>query len=146
MRGTVAGATLVMVCALVTGCGGGSDDGEADSGGASAAAEPKQTWGPPETHRVTLRVEGSGSSQIGWSAGDSHFETATLPWKHEDQVTLEGAELKNGVQLYVTPQAVKGADGRFVFPACVVEVDGKTVDKNAGGESSQGCKYTLKGS
>ncbi|MEU2723865.1 hypothetical protein [Streptomyces smyrnaeus] len=146
MRRTVAGAAWVMVGVLVTGCGGGSDgNGESDDKPA-AAATPKDKWGPPETHEVTLQVSGTGSSQIGWADGTSHFETATLPWKKTAQVTLEGAQLKEGVQLYVTPQAVKGADGKFVFPPCVLKVDGKKVDENAGGQSSQGCKYTLKGS
>ncbi|MGI5347647.1 hypothetical protein ACQEU8_05565 [Streptomyces sp. CA-250714] len=146
MRRTVSGVALVMAGVLLTGCGGESGDGKGDGGDKSAAAKSKKKPAQPETHEVTLTVKGTGSSQIGWAAGSSHFGTATLPWKKTTAVTLEGAELKNGVQLYVTPQAVKGADGKFVFPPCVLEVDGKKVDENPGGDSSQGCKYTLKGS
>ncbi|NSC20119.1 hypothetical protein FM076_02395 [Streptomyces albus subsp. chlorinus] len=146
MRRTITGAALIMAGILLTGCGGDSGDGGKSEGKSASAAKPKKKWGPPETHKVTFEVKGTGSSQIGWAAGDNHFETADLPWKKTAQVTLQGAELKAGVQIYVTPQSVKGADGTFVFPSCAIEVDGKQVDENPGGESSQGCKYTLRGS
>ncbi|MBO8184124.1 hypothetical protein [Streptomyces spirodelae] len=150
MRRTVSAAALVMIGVLVSGCGGDSGSGGDSGAKAQSADKPdsaeKPKWGPPETHEVTLKVQGTGSSQIGWAAGSSEFDSATLPWKKTAKVTLEGAELKKGVQLYVTPQAVKGTSGTFVFPPCAIEVDGKTVDKNAGGKSSHGCKYTLKGS
>ncbi|MBO8192688.1 hypothetical protein ITI46_13575 [Streptomyces oryzae] len=143
MRRTVSGVALVMAGVLLAGCGVGSGGGDDKP---ASAAKSKKKPGPPETHEVTLEVQGTGSSQIGWAAGSSHFGTATLPWKKTTEVTLEGAQLKTGVQLYVTPQAVKGANGKFVFPPCVLKVDGKKVDENAGGKSSQGCKYHLKGS
>jgi hypothetical protein len=148
VRRRVSAAALVIAGVLMTGCGGGSgDSGEGKAGDEkSSSAKKKNKWGPPETHEVTFKVKGTGSSQIGWGSGTSHFGTATLPWKKTTQVSVEGAELKIGVPLYVTPQAVKGANGKFVFPPCVIEVDGKKVDENSGGKSSQGCKYKLKGS
>ncbi|GAA2598550.1 hypothetical protein [Streptomyces axinellae] len=151
MRKAVGAAALVMSAVLLTGCGvldGGSaksDSGESASEKHKSSAKKKDKWGPPQTHEVTLEAKGEGTPQIDWMADTNHFGKVTLPWKKAVKVELKGAQLKLGIPLYITPQAVPGPDGQYVYPSCAIEVDGKQVAENAGGTSTKGCKYTLKG-
>ncbi len=149
MRKAVGGAALVMTAVLLAGCGV-LDSGSVKSHSGTSASDKqksvkKDKWAPPETHEVTLEAKGKGTPQISWMADTNHFEKVTLPWKKTLQVKLKGAQLKLGVPLYVTPQAVPGPNGRYVYPSCAIEVDGKKVAESAGGTSTKGCKYTLKG-
>jgi hypothetical protein len=93
---------------------------------------------------VTLEVQGNGTSQVLWIAGTNKMEQATLPWTKMTKVTLEGAELKVGSLLSIVPQAVPGSGGQYVFPPCVIKVDGKKVAENRDGGNAKGCKYQLK--
>ncbi|MEV2253739.1 hypothetical protein AB0I94_24700 [Streptomyces sp. NPDC050147] len=152
MRKTVTGIALVTTAVLLAGCGGdgGGEDTKGDQHSNGAPATPKEKtskWGAPQSFEVTLEVTGKGKPSLGWMADTNHFENqVTLPWTKTVKVTLEGAELKVGRLLALTPQGVPGTDGlTYGFPPCAIKVDGKTVEKNAGGKKG-GCKYQLKAS
>lgn len=150
MRKAIAGTALLTAAVLLTGCGSSGSDAK-DTAKKDVAAKPSTTpttgkWGEPETHDVTLEVQGKGTPSVMWIAGTNDMEQVTLPWKKTTKVTLKGAELKLGSLISVQSQGVPGPNGRYVFPPCVIKVDGKTVAQNDDGEDSKGCKYELKGS
>ncbi|MEU2565070.1 hypothetical protein ABZ626_37955 [Streptomyces longispororuber] len=154
MRKTTTGMALTTALFLLSGCSDGGGDTRAkddkDGSGSHASASKQKTskWGAPQSYEVTLEVKGKGQPSLSWMADTNHFENrVTLPWKKTVKVTLEGAELKVGRPLNVGAQAVQSPGGlEFNFPPCVIKVDGKIVDKNAGGEKADGCSYKLKGS
>ncbi|MEV0442893.1 hypothetical protein AB0I84_27850 [Streptomyces spectabilis] len=148
----VAGIAVVTAVVLLTGCGGEGGGKAKDGKGteqskASARKDKSGDGGAAQSFEVVLEVGGKGKPSLGWSADTNHFENqVTLPWKKTVTVSLEEAELKSGRLLSLSPQSVPAAEGlQYVFPPCTITVDGKVVDKSAGGEDG-GCEYQLKGS
>ncbi|UGY92839.1 hypothetical protein [Streptomyces gobiensis] len=148
MRKTVGGIALVVVAALLTGCGGGADEDSAGKKDDTAKSPVESTAddarGGKETREVTLEVQGDGKTQVFYVAGTTKSEQVTLPWKKTTQVTLEGVQLKVGIPVSIVPGPVQGSDGQFKAAPCVIKVDGKKVADNQGGESEKGCQYTVK--
>ncbi|MER7196528.1 hypothetical protein CG723_12590 [Streptomyces sp. CB01635] len=150
MRRTVTGIALVAAtAALLAGCGsGGGDSKEAgakqDTSKAPSHAASKPAGGQEATREVTFEVQGQGSTQVLWTAGESKTEQVNLPWTKTTRLTIKGAELKVGSLVSVVPGSVAASDGRLEPASCVIKVDGKQVADNKDGKSIAGCKYLVK--
>ncbi|MFD3475302.1 hypothetical protein [Streptomyces sp. NPDC058695] len=150
MRRTVTGIALVAAtAALLAGCGsGGGDSKEAgakpDTSMAPSHAASKPAGGQEATREVTFEVQGQGSTQVLWTAGESKTEQVKLPWTKTIRLTVKGAELKVGSLVSVVPGSVTASDGQLQPASCVIKVDGKQVADNKDGKSIAGCKYLVK--
>jgi len=153
MRKTVAGLALVVAATLLTGCGGGDGedgggDGKKDGSAASSAPDERPeedgAGGGGVTREVTLEVQGKGTTQVAYVAGDNGTEQVTLPWKKTVKVSLKGAERKLGVPVTIVPGSVQGPDGQLRPASCTITVDGEKVADNKDGKDVTGCKHMLK--
>ncbi|MFE4213250.1 hypothetical protein [Streptomyces sp. NPDC056844] len=152
MRKTLTATAFVLTAALLTGCGGGEEKpADADQGSSPAAqesAKEKETGGEAvaegASHEVTIKVEGTGKSNVMYTLDDSDFTEVELPWTKTATIAPRGAESKVGRLVIVTPGNTTAADGRLVAAGCSITVDGRTVVENEGGETGKPCSYKLK--
>ncbi|MEU2676404.1 hypothetical protein ABZ638_05865 [Streptomyces sp. NPDC007107] len=153
MRKTLTATAFVLTAALLTGCGGGeekpADAGKGSSPAAQESAKEKETGGEAvaegASHEVTIKVEGTGKSNVMYTLDDSDFTEVDLPWTKTATIAPRGAESKVGRLVIVTPGNTTAADGRLVSAGCSITVDGKkVVEFKGGGEQGKPCSYKLK--
>ncbi|MEU5655617.1 hypothetical protein ABZ802_08375 [Streptomyces sp. NPDC047737] len=152
MRKTLTATALVLTAALLTGCGGGEDEpadaGKGSSPAAQESAQAKESGeGAPEdgtSHEVTIKVEGTGKSNVMYTLDDSGFKEVDLPWTKTATIAPRGAEREVGRLVIVTPGNTTAADGKLVAAGCSITVDGRTVVENEGGATGKPCSYKLK--
>ncbi|GAA2976118.1 MAG TPA: hypothetical protein DD420_23770 [Streptomyces sp.] len=152
MRRTLTATAFVLAAALLTGCGGGGDEPADESKGNGSAApesgKPKETGGTAvkegASHEVTIKVEGTGKSNVMYTLDDSDFAQVDLPWSKTATIAPRGAENEVGRLVLVTPGTTTAADGTLVAAGCSITVDGKTVVENESGAKGKPCSYKLK--
>ncbi|GGZ81538.1 hypothetical protein ACFOOM_21865 [Streptomyces echinoruber] len=148
MRRTLHGAVaLVITVMLLTGCADSGDETRQDEGkGKTAATDASSgTASQKATYRVTLKVTGKGTTSIMYIVNSNHFEQQRkLPWTKTETVALTSAEQKVGHLVSIVPGSIQAADGTLQQAPCVIEVDGKQVADNDGGNDPKGCRYELK--
>ncbi|MFF5894591.1 hypothetical protein ACFY8O_01570 [Streptomyces argenteolus] len=151
MSRTLTATAFVLTAALLTGCGGGeekpADAGKGDTPAAQESAGAKETGGGVEegaSHEVTIKVEGTGRSNVMYTLDDSGFKEVDLPWTKTATIAPRGAEREVGRLVIVTPGNTTAADGKLVAAGCSITVDGKTVVENEGGATGKPCSYKLK--
>ncbi|MEV1040453.1 hypothetical protein AB0J01_27940 [Streptomyces sp. NPDC050204] len=145
MRKFISGTVLVLAAALLTGCG--SDDGpQAADKPASTSVKPKSDDQSRDvTHKVTLEVLGTGTSQVYYNLDTNKMQTVQLPWTKSSTITLTtDAEKRIGTTVSVVPGSVPTSDGTLRAATCVIKVDGKKVTDNQGGKSGKPCTYNVK--
>ncbi|WP_410537147.1 hypothetical protein [Streptomyces sp. KL2] len=153
MRRTTAGLALIVSGVLLTGCGGG-DDGGAEGKPAPSASGSEEPGGGTGgggageggevVREVTLEVQGTGKTQIAYTADGNRTEQVTLPWKKTVELSLTKAEQEVGVLVSVVPGSVPGDDGMLRPAPCTITVDGEKVDDNQDGKDVLGCKHKVK--
>ncbi|MEU1482400.1 hypothetical protein [Streptomyces sp. NPDC005752] len=152
MRRTLTATAFVLAAALLTGCGGGeetqADERKGQGANAPESAKPEDTGEGTaeegEAHEVTIKVEGTGKSNVMYTLDDSDFTEVELPWTKTATIAPRGAESKVGRLVIVTPGNTTTADGRLVSAGCSITVDGRKVVEFKGGEKGKPCSYKLK--